>query len=116
MSVDTRARMRLLPEETLLVPCGKVSITLPVQMLNLVCNMHFPECEVIVVVETLEASPEQPTQRFHPCVLPTSQSDWAIALSINVDADARRISQALTEPEYLEAWISCPISRKGRRS
>ena len=32
----------------------------------------------------------------------------SIALSIRVDADARRISQALTEPEYLEAWISLP--------
>jgi hypothetical protein len=31
-----------------------------------------------------------------------------IALSIAVDADARRIFQALTEPEYLEAWISLP--------
>jgi hypothetical protein len=31
-----------------------------------------------------------------------------IALSIGVDADARRISQALTEPEYLEAWITMP--------
>lgn len=27
---------------------------------------------------------------------------------MNVNADARRISQALTEPEYLEAWISIP--------
>ena len=27
---------------------------------------------------------------------------------IGVDADARRISQALTEPEYLEAWITMP--------
>jgi hypothetical protein len=35
-------------------------------------------------------------------------SDWAIALSVTVDADARRISQALTEPEYLEAWIVMP--------
>jgi hypothetical protein len=32
----------------------------------------------------------------------------SIALSIAVDADARRISQALTEPEYLEAWITLP--------
>ena len=34
--------------------------------------------------------------------------DWAVFLTIGVDADARRISQALTEPEYLEAWITMP--------
>ena len=33
---------------------------------------------------------------------------WAIAMSINVDADTRRIFQALTLPEYLEAWIEIP--------
>jgi len=40
-------------------------------------------------------------------------SDWVIALSISVDADARRISQVLTEPEYLEAWISMPDQAEG---
>jgi len=98
------------------------------------------------VLETLEASPEQPAQRLRSLVSATVGPDWAaavpqflypepepqsssftrnappritterasdwrnrsIALSIGVDADARRISQALTEPEYLEAWISLP--------
>ena len=65
------------------------------------------------MIEILEASPEQPAQRSHSCARPMSHSDWAIVLSIGVDADARRISQALTEPEYLEAWISMPDQSEG---
>jgi hypothetical protein len=90
-----------------------VSITLADQKRSLDCGVHTLGSEVIVVVETLEASPEQQTQRLYPCVVPTSHPDWAITLSISVDADARRISQALTEPEYLEAWISMPGQAEG---
>jgi hypothetical protein len=72
-----------------------------------------PRCEVKFVVETLSASPQQAVQGFSPAVHPAPRSDWAIALSIDVDADARRISQALTEPEYLEAWISMPDQSEG---
>ena len=60
------------------------------------------------MLETFEASPEQQAQRLRPDVFPAFAPDRTIALSIAVDADARRISQALTEPEYLEAWISLP--------
>jgi hypothetical protein len=38
----------------------------------------------------------------------SSETSWAVAISINVDADTRRIFQALTLPEYLEAWIEIP--------
>ena len=104
------------------------------------------------MLETLEASPEQPAQRLCSRVLPARRpeagaaiplltraeldsprtlvedapcdkpSDRAsgletrtVALSIGVDADARRISQALTEPEYLEAWISMPNQAEDSR-
>lgn len=60
------------------------------------------------MLETISTSPQQRSQGLHPGILPALESDWAIALSITVDADARRISQALTEPEYLEAWIVMP--------
>jgi hypothetical protein len=110
------------------------------------CGVHVLQSEVILVFETLEASPEQPALRLRPDVLPapepectptvpqllcaeldrtnglfikkalqcqtverkTGTGNRSIALSIGVHADARRISQALTEPEYLEAWISMP--------
>ena len=65
------------------------------------------------MVETLSASPQQASERLNPSALPARRSDWAIELSIAVDADARRISQALTEPEYLEAWISMPDQTEG---
>ncbi len=48
---------------------------------------------------------EQPSK---PVKTASALGHRSIALSIAVDADARRISQALTEPEYLEAWISLP--------
>lgn len=76
-------------------------------------GVHILKKEVIVVLETLEASPEQPAQGLNHTVLPAPKLDWVIALSISVDADARRISQALTEPEYLEAWISMPDQVEG---
>jgi uncharacterized protein YndB with AHSA1/START domain len=36
------------------------------------------------------------------------KSDWNIAISVDLNADTRRICQALTVPEYLEAWIRTP--------
>ena len=70
--------------------------------------------EVSRVVETLQA-PLGPAARdsfpaalVSPNVFAPPNEDWAVFLSIGVDADARRISQALTEPEYLEAWIMIP--------
>ena len=99
--------------KTLLVPFGEASITLPAQMRKLVCHMHCPRYEVKVVLETLSGSPQQEVQGLNPAIYPAPRSGWAIALSVNVDADARRISQALTEPEYLEAWISMPDQSEG---
>jgi hypothetical protein len=61
----------------------------------------------------MSASPQQRSQGLHPGVLPSPESDWTLAFSITVDADARRISQALTEPEYLEAWIVMPDQSEG---
>jgi uncharacterized protein YndB with AHSA1/START domain len=36
------------------------------------------------------------------------ETNWTVAMSIGVDADTQRIFQALTVPEYLEAWINLP--------
>jgi hypothetical protein len=66
------------------------------------------------VSETPQAIPGQSAQDIHFGVLPSlavptlPDEDWAVFLTIGIDADARRISQALTEPEYLEAWITMP--------
>ncbi len=64
--------------------------------------------ETLQVPETLQAPREQSAQDLYPAVLATPNEDWTVFLTIGVDADARRISQALTEPEYLEAWITMP--------
>ena len=37
------------------------------------------------------------------------KSDWNIAISIDLNADTRRVCQALTVPEYLEAWFCPPV-------
>lgn len=42
-----------------------------------------------------------------------NRTEWSIAMSIDVDADAVRIFHALTVPEYLEAWISMPGEPEG---
>lgn len=52
------------------------------------------------------------------CIADTDRvadTDWTIAMSIAVDADKRRIFQALTVPEYLEAWIDMPGRVAGSR-
>ena len=60
-------------------------------------------------METELDSLEQPTQMSGgQCTNMACKSDWNIAISIDVNADARRICQALTVPEYLEAWICTP--------
>jgi hypothetical protein len=41
------------------------------------------------------------------------KADWTIAMTIDVIADPRRLLQALTVPEYLEAWISIPNRERG---
>lgn len=51
---------------------------------------------------------EQPTQISGQCANLPSKSNWNIAMSIDLNADTRRICQALTVPEYLEAWICTP--------
>jgi hypothetical protein len=35
-------------------------------------------------------------------------TQWKIGISISVNADVRRLSQTLTEAEYLEMWICLP--------
>jgi uncharacterized protein YndB with AHSA1/START domain len=50
------------------------------------------------------------------CVLHRSiaaTSETTIAMSAGVSADAQRIFQALTVPEFLEAWIAIPGSAGG---
>jgi hypothetical protein len=41
---------------------------------------------------------------------PVRASDWSVTASIRVKVHTRRILQALTLPEYLEAWITMPDS------
>ncbi len=51
----------------------------------------------------------------HPALFlaPVPQSRSAIFKAVSVNADAHRISRALTVPEYLEAWISIPGALPG---
>jgi uncharacterized protein YndB with AHSA1/START domain len=45
----------------------------------------------------------------------TLEKNWTIDLAVAVNADTRRIFQALTVPEYLEAWIDMPDRAEGSR-
>jgi hypothetical protein len=45
----------------------------------------------------------------------TLEKNWTIDLAVSVGADTRRIFQALTVPEYLEAWIDMPDRAEGSR-
>jgi hypothetical protein len=76
------------------------------------CRFGFPRAtdnyEVIVMSSTLLASPQESAQSVPSPAVSTPNTDRAIAMSIALNADARRIAQALTMPEYLEAWIAMP--------
>lgn len=77
-------------------------------MMHMDCGVHCLNSEVNLLLETLQAPQEQEAKGFHPATVASLNENWAVFLSIGVNADARRISQALTEPEYLEAWITVP--------
>ena len=71
-------------------------------------DVHASSAEICIVMETEMNSLEQATQISGQCTNLACKSDWNIAISIDVNADTRRICQALTVPEYLEAWIRTP--------
>lgn len=61
---------------------------------------------------THAASPQHEIQG-HRYADHAREACWTIAMSKIVNADAQRISQALTMPEYLEAWICMPGQEPG---
>ncbi len=70
--------------------------------------MHALPAGVFEIMATLLASHEPEALMRDRTAAQTTEKNWAINLSIDVDADARRIFQALTVPEYIEVWISLP--------
>jgi uncharacterized protein YndB with AHSA1/START domain len=52
--------------------------------------------------------PVRPTPARRAPARPARSSGWNVRISTVLKADARRIFQALTLPEYLEAWITMP--------
>jgi hypothetical protein len=59
---------------------------------------------------------ETPTYSPQPALPQTElslETNSTIFKSVRVNADAHRISRALTVPEYLEAWISIPGAAPG---
>jgi hypothetical protein len=109
-----------------IIPSENVFVTVPDLTIHLDWGVHCLTSEVNLLLEalqlpeTLQTTPEQAARDIYSGVLPypnvlaAPNEDWAVFLTISVDADARRISQALTEPEYLEAWITMP--GEGRES
>ncbi|MGB6745972.1 MAG: SRPBCC domain-containing protein [Terracidiphilus sp.] len=53
--------------------------------------------------------PRERTAQKGPRKSPKQRAtQWKIGISISVNADVRRLSQTLTEAEYLETWICLP--------
>jgi hypothetical protein len=59
-------------------------------------------------MEILLDSPELAIQTSNGPAGQPRETNWTVAMSIGVNADTHRIFQALTVPEYLEAWIDVP--------
>jgi hypothetical protein len=65
------------------------------------------------MIETPTYSPQPARPQTGHSPAPFAHTRAAIYKSVSVNADAHRISRALTVPEYLEAWISIPAAAPG---
>jgi hypothetical protein len=65
------------------------------------------------VIETLPHSPRPALQQSVLSLAADPRTRFTIFKAVQVNADAHRISRALREPEYLEAWISIPGAAPG---
>jgi hypothetical protein len=90
------------------IPESANSVTLSHGCAFLDCRLHFANMEVFPAMETV-LDPQAPAaSTAHRSTSEACETDWTVAMSIDVDADARRIFHALTVPEYLETWIDLP--------
>jgi hypothetical protein len=65
------------------------------------------------MIETPTYYPQRALPQTGLSLVPPRHNYSAIFKAVRVNADAHRISQALTVPEYLEAWISIPNAAPG---
>ncbi len=65
----------------------------------------------MIEMPTLSTRPTPPQAGISQA--PIHHPHPSIFKTVNVNADAHRVSRALTEPEYLEAWISIPGAAPG---
>jgi hypothetical protein len=107
MRATPHGRRQLIPSENVFVTPLDQTLNLEWGVHCLGGEVHFL-LEILRVPETLQSPSERAARDSYPSALALPAEDWAVFLTIGVDADARRISQALTEPEYLEAWITMP--------
>ncbi len=61
-----------------------------------------------IPIEMPTYSPQSGLPQFGSSPDAVAHARSAIFKAVRVNADAHRISRALTEPEYIEAWISIP--------
>jgi hypothetical protein len=77
-------------------------------MLCLDCEVHLDGVEVLIIMESVLDSADLAIPISDDRAVQSRETNWTVAMSIGVDADTHRIFQALTVPEYLEAWINLP--------
>jgi hypothetical protein len=76
-------------------------------------DVQHDEAEGYIIMDSVLDSPELAISTGDGGSPDTRKTNWTVAISIGVDADTRRIFQALTVPEYLEAWIDVPDRTDG---
>ncbi len=76
-------------------------------------SVHCPRAENYIAMETGLDLIEREIPKNSRSVGLACKPSWNIAMAIKVNADTRRICQALTVPEYLEAWICIPGQQAG---
>jgi hypothetical protein len=65
------------------------------------------------MIEMPTHSPQPALPQSGLSLAPVAETHSTIFKTVHVNADAHRISRALTVPEYLEAWISIPGAAPG---
>jgi hypothetical protein len=100
-------------QKQVFIPSSLPYVTLSRRPSSLECIVQTKDWEFTRVMASQLAFPEQAASNGNQWPGRARKADWTIAITIGVIADPRRLLQALTVPEYLEAWISIPDMETG---
>jgi Activator of Hsp90 ATPase homolog 1-like protein len=96
------------PEKHTVPPKGMATVTMAGNRAGLGCWLLLQWQMAISLPNTAISRRNHLVKSHSGAPLLQREEAWQIALRLFVKADAYRLSQALTTPEYLESWVTLP--------